>query len=186
MTPPPLDDPLADLDPDLVTRLGAVRLAVFDVDGTLTDGRVVYIGSQEQQSFCVHDGQGLAWLRKAGVELAWITGRGCAATDRRAKELGVAHLHQRSGPKEPVLELVQERSGVAPEATLAMGDDLPDLAMARRAAIFAAPASARPEVRAAADLVTTAPAGSGAVREVCELVLRAQGQWSKLAMGGPA
>ena len=86
------DESLGHLPPELVAKLAAVRLAVFDVDGTLTDGRVVYIGDQELQSFCVHDGQGLAWLHRAGIQLAWITGRGCASTKRRAAELNVNFL----------------------------------------------------------------------------------------------
>ena len=182
-TPEPLADPLTDLSADLVRRLAAVRLAVFDVDGTLTDGRVVYVGDEELQSFCVHDGQGLAWLARAGVELAWITGRGCRATMRRAEELGVRHLHMREGAKDQVLQALQARVGIAAEATLAMGDDLPDLAMVPHASLFIAPANARPEVLQAADLVTRAPAGAGAAREVAELVLRARGDWQSMGRG---
>lgn len=170
-----IDESIGRLAPELVTKLAAVRLAVFDVDGTLTDGRVVYIGEQELQSFCVYDGQGLVWLRRAGIELAWITGRGCASTQRRAKELGVAHLHCQSGPKDKVLAGIQARSGIGPEATLAMGDDVPDLAMAAGAAVFVAPAGARPEVLAAADLVTRATAGAGAARELAEVLLAIRG-----------
>ncbi|MFT7680163.1 MAG: 3-deoxy-D-manno-octulosonate 8-phosphate phosphatase (KDO 8-P phosphatase) [Planctomycetota bacterium] len=181
--PDPSRDPLADLSADLVSRLAAVRLAVFDVDGTLTDGRVIYVGDEEQQSFCVHDGQGLAWLGRAGVELAWITGRGCRATIKRAEELGVRHLHMREGPKNVVLQALQVEAGIAVEATLAMGDDLPDLAMVPQAAIFVAPANARPEVLHAADYVTSAAAGAGAAREVAELVLRARGDWESLTRG---
>lgn len=179
----PASERLARIDPELVRRLAAVRLAAFDVDGTLTSGQVVYIGDQELQSYCVYDGQGLAWLRKAGVTLAWITGRGCASTERRAKELGVEHLHMRSGPKESVLRDVQQRAGIGPDATLAMGDDLPDLAMARAAGLFVAPASARLEVQEAADFVTGAEAGSGAVRELAELLLAARGLWDAAAGG---
>lgn len=182
-TPDSSGDPLAALPADLVRRLAAVRLAVFDVDGTLTDGRVTYVGSKEQQAFCVHDGQGLAWLGRAGVELAWITGRGCEATTRRAEELGVRHLHMRGGSKDKVLQAVQAKAGIGAEATLAMGDDLPDLAMIPYAALFVAPAGARPEVLAVADYVTCAAAGSGAAREVADLVLRARGDWDSVTQG---
>ena len=161
--------------------LARVRLLVLDVDGTLTDGRVVYAGEEELQSFHVHDGQGLAWLTRAGVEVAWVTGRGCAATEKRARELGVRELVMGSGPKEAVVAEIQERLGVDVEATVAMGDDLPDLAMAARAALFACPADARPEVVAAADLVTSAAAGAGAVRELCDAILQAGGRWDALA-----
>lgn len=160
---------------ELRRRLAGVRLLVLDVDGVLTDGRVVYVGEEELQAFDVQDGYGLARLRRAGVRLAWITGRGCRATERRAGELGVEELHQRSGPKDRVLQEVQERLGIAVEETLAMGDDLPDLLLAERAGLFAAPANARPEVRARADVLTRASGGRGAVRELCERVLDAMG-----------
>ncbi|MEO0651481.1 MAG: hypothetical protein AAFZ65_12470, partial [Planctomycetota bacterium] len=103
-------DPLqSEEEPSLDASLAAVRLAVFDVDGTLTDGGVVYGDGVELQRFDVRDGQGLVWLRKAGIVLAWISGRGCDATRRRAEELGVAELHLRAGPKGRVLESVQGR-----------------------------------------------------------------------------
>ena len=178
-------DPLAGVDPELIERLAEVRLLALDVDGVLTDGGVVYGERGELQRFHVRDGQGLVWLADAGVALAWITGRGCAATERRARELG-ATLVARAGPKEEALKGVQAELGVAPEHTLSMGDDLGDLGLARRSALFAAPADARPEVRRKAQIVTGAGGGAGAVREVCELILAAQGRWRPIvdAAGG--
>ena len=167
-------------DASVARALRDARLVALDVDGTLTDGVIAYVEGFELQRFCVHDGQGLVWLRELGVAVAWITGRGCAATRRRADELGV-RLFERCGPKAAVLERVQAELGLAPERTIAMGDDLPDLALATRAALFACPADARPEVRARAQLVTRAAGGRGAVRELAELVLRAQGAWEALA-----
>jgi len=160
--------------------LERARLLVLDVDGVLTDGRVVYAGSEELQFFDVQDGQGLAWLREVGVAVSWISGRGCEATRKRAEELGVVELHLRSGPKDEVLAGVQKRLGVDVEATVAMGDDVPDLLLARRAGVFAAPANARPEVRERADLVTRASGGRGAVRELCERILAARGELGRL------
>ncbi len=160
--------------------LARVELIALDVDGTLTDGRVVYVGDQELQRFCVRDGQGLAWLRGVGVRFAWITGRGSKPTERRAAELGVSAFRPRSGPKDEVLAEVQAELGVLPANTVAMGDDLPDLALARRAACFVAPADARVEVREAADWVTHERGGDGAVRALCELVLRARGDWDAI------
>ena len=150
---------------------------MFDVDGTLTDGRVAYLGSEELCTFDVHDGQGLVWLRQAEVELAWITGRGSRAVEARALELGVRELFQRVADKGSVLRELQRRLDVAPERTIAMGDDFADLALASRAALFVAPADARPEVRERAGLVTRASGGAGAVRELAERVLRARGLW---------
>ena len=165
---------------EITERLAAARLLALDVDGVLTDGRVVYADDTEWQAFSVRDGQGLVWLREAGVVLVWITGRGCAATQRRAQELGVAELHTRVADKCAKLAEVQERLGVGVEETVAMGDDLPDLALAARAGVFACPADADAEVRARAALVTAAPGGVGAVRELVECILRAKRLWQKL------
>jgi len=157
--------------------LARARLLALDVDGTLTDGRVTYVGERELQSFDVRDGQGLVWLARAEVQVAWISGRGCEATRRRASELGVRELHLGAGPKEDVLLEIQERLRIAPEETVAMGDDLPDLGLRARAGFFAAPADARPEVLEAADLVVAARGGAGAVRELVEAMLRAKDLW---------
>lgn len=162
---------------DLRARLAAARLVVLDIDGVLTDGRVVYGAEEELQAFDVRDGLGVKLLLREGLELAWISGRGCAATRRRAEELGVRELHLRTGPKGAVLAALQERLGVAPAETVAMGDDLPDLALAALAGVFAAPADAHPEVRARAQLVCAARGGRGAVRELAEAMLRARGRW---------
>ena len=110
------------LEPSLVERLAAVRLVALDVDGVLTEGRVQYLGDQELQSFCVQDGQGIVLARRAGIEFTWITGRGCAATERRARELGIEELHVGVGPKHEVLASVQERLGIPRAETVAMGD----------------------------------------------------------------
>ncbi len=177
---------MATLEPDLEELLARVRLIALDVDGVLTDGRVIYGEDDEVQRFDVQDGQGLAWLRECGIVVTWISGRGCNATRRRAEELGIAELHLGSGPKNEVLADVQKRVGVSIEETAAMGDDLPDLRLAERAAVFCAPANARPEVRARAHLVTEASGGRGAVRELTEHVLRARGELEDLlARYGP-
>jgi 3-deoxy-D-manno-octulosonate 8-phosphate phosphatase (KDO 8-P phosphatase) len=144
------------------------------VDGTLTDGRIAYLGGEELLTFHVHDGQGLVWLRDAGLELAWITGRGSPAVETRARELGVHRLFQHVTEKALVLCALQEELDLAPAQTIVMGDDLGDLAMAERAALFVAPANARPEVLARAGLVTRAAGGAGAVRELAERLLAAR------------
>jgi 3-deoxy-D-manno-octulosonate 8-phosphate phosphatase (KDO 8-P phosphatase) len=159
-------------------ELARVRLLALDVDGTLTTGAVTYIDDgRELVAFDVRDGQGLVWLRMAGVAVVWITGRGCAATRRRAEELGVVKLLERAGPKAAVLAKVQEELGIGPDATASMGDDLPDLGLFERSAVRAAPSDARPEVLAAANFVAATGGGRGAVRELCEAILKAQGRW---------
>lgn len=163
--------------------LAAARLLVLDVDGVLTDGRIVY-GPQgpegELQQFDVRDGIAQKWLAREGVTLAWITGRGCAATAARARELGILELHQKAVHKGEVLRDIQERRRITPAETVVMGDDLPDLSMRSACALFAAPADAVDEVQARADVVTRARGGHGAVRELCEHILRAQGRWQAI------
>tara|TARA_R110002126_G_scaffold6119_9_gene32242 strand:+ start:8596 stop:9165 length:570 start_codon:yes stop_codon:yes gene_type:complete len=181
-------DPLNGLAAELVERLSRVRLVALDVDGTLTDGGVRYVetgvGHSEMMRFDVRDGQGLVWLRRElDIKIAWITGRGCKSTKRRAKELGIDVLELKSGPKDEVLAKIQKRFQLEVDQTLAMGDDLPDLKLAARAAVFAAPSDARDHVRARADLITEECGGHGAVREVCEALLAAQGRWSALVDG---
>ena len=157
--------------------LARARLLALDVDGVLTDGRVIYAGPHEVQVFHASDGQGLAWLVDAGVQLTWITGRGCEPTKRRARELRVAELLTGIRDKQSALAEVQARLDVSPEETIAMGDDVPDLGLAARAALFVAPADARAEVREQAGWVTQARGGRGAVRELAEAILVAQGAW---------
>jgi 3-deoxy-D-manno-octulosonate 8-phosphate phosphatase (KDO 8-P phosphatase) len=160
--------------------LARIRLVVLDVDGVLTDGRVVYGPGgvdDELMHFHVRDGLGLVWLKQAGFHLAWITGRGCSATRARAKELGIGDYVERVPDKRAALLEVQERRGVGRDETLVMGDDLPDLPMRGACGLFAAPADACEEVRSRADLVMHARGGRGAVRELSELLLRARGRW---------
>lgn len=167
----------------LRARLARVRLVSLDVDGVMTDGRVVYGPDgrpAELQFFHVQDGIAIEWLRQHGLAVVWITGRGSRATELRAQELGVSELHARVKDKRAVLQDVQRRLGIAPEETLAMGDDLPDLALAGVCGVFVAPANAVREVRQCAALVTRTAGGAGAVRELVQALLVARGQWRAL------
>lgn len=160
------------------------RLLALDVDGVMTDGKVVYASSgnlvAEVQSFDVQDGIALRWLAKSGFKIAWITGRGCAVTAHRARELKIDVLEMQVESKRDVLQSVQERLRVSVDETIAMGDDLPDLGMRVRAGWFVAPANARVEVKERADLVLARSGGDGAVRELAEILLRARGRWQAL------
>ena len=172
-------DPLEGLDSNLRSALAAVELVALDVDGVLTDGGIVYAGAEEAQVFDVQDGAGIVWLVRAGVPVVWITGRGCAATERRARELGCA-LQAHVEDKQRALAALRDGRGLARAAVLAMGDDLADLGLAAAAGVFCAPANARAEVRARAAWVTRAAGGHGAVRELCEALLAARGAWARI------
>lgn len=151
----------------------AIRLLVLDVDGVLTDGRL-YFGPRGEalKVFHVHDGHGLVLLRRAGIEVAVISGRRSPMVSARCRELGVRHVHQGVRDKLAVFERLCERLKLAVSACACVGDDLPDLPLMQRVALSFAVADAHRDVRRAASLVTRLPGGGGAVREVCDHLLR--------------
>lgn len=163
--------------------LARTRLLVLDVDGVLTGGGIgkgTRGPGDEVLFFHVHDGIALQWLQKAGVRVAWITGRGSAAAIARAEELKIDELVTNAQHKGEELRRVQAKLGITRDATIAMGDDLPDLALRGECALFVAPANARDEVKQHAGLVLGTRGGEGAVRELAEHVLRAQERWQAI------
>ena len=168
---------------DLMIRARAVRLAIFDVDGVLTDG-TLWIGEEGEvfKAFNILDGHGLKMLQEAGVATAILSGRSSPAVIRRAAELAITHVIQGVDDKLAAFERLAREAQVAPGACAFVGDDLPDLAVMQRCGFAVAVANAVDAVKRAAHYVTRAPGGRGAVREFCELVLRARGQ---LADGSP-
>lgn len=156
----------------------AIRLLAMDVDGVLTDGRVL-LDSQgnELKSFHVHDGQGLALVHRAGIRTAWISGRASEAVRRRAAELGVGWVYEKVTTKVPVVRELMTQLRLEASAVAYIGDDLVDIPVFYCVGFPIAVANARPEVRASAAWVTRCAGGAGAVREVTDLLLRAQGRW---------
>lgn len=177
---------LVGIDDALLARAAKIRLVCFDVDGTLTDGRLIYGGREEHdtgeanestrefKAFHVHDGQGLALLRKAGVEVALITARRSAAAAQRARDLGV-RAHIGSADKLTQVDALCAELGIAREHVAFMGDDLPDLTAMRAVGLAVAPANAHAWTAADAHWRTRTRAGKGAARELCDLILVAQG-----------
>ena len=156
-------------------RLRGVRLVVLDVDGVLTDGGLYYAESGEElKRFHVRDGQGIVLLHAAGVRTAIVTARRSAAVERRARELGIAEVHQGVGDKLAAVTAMLARLGMSAAEACYVGDDVGDLAAMRHVGVAAAPADAAPAVRAAAALVTHARGGQGAVRELAERLLAAR------------
>lgn len=167
--------------PSLIQRAAAVRLLILDVDGVLTDGRITYTADGlEVKSFHVRDGSGLFFWQRLGGRVAIISGRTSKAVDVRAAELGIPVVIQGARDKRPALDRVLETTGSTAGEACAIGDDLPDLPLLRSCGLAVAVADACPEARAAAHYVTQTPGGRGAVREVIELLLRAQGRWYEL------
>jgi 3-deoxy-D-manno-octulosonate 8-phosphate phosphatase (KDO 8-P phosphatase) len=167
--------------PQLYDRARKIRLLVLDVDGVLTDGSIIYTAAGEEiKIFHVRDGHGLRLVQQAGIEVALITGRQSPAVAHRARNLQISHLFQGIRDKLAVLRSLQAELGISPAETAVMGDDLVDLPILLPAGLAVAVADAPQEVKARVHLVTTAPGGRGAVRELCELLLQAQGRWQEL------
>ena len=159
--------------------LESIRAVICDVDGVLTDGSILLAEDEtEIKRFNSQDGAGISLFVGCGFQMAFLTGRESKAVSRRAMELGVQQVRQGARDKIPVYEELLATMGLTDEEVCYVGDDLPDLPVMRRVGYSVAVADAREEVRAAADCVTAAPGGRGAVREVIELILKAQGKWA--------
>jgi 3-deoxy-D-manno-octulosonate 8-phosphate phosphatase (KDO 8-P phosphatase) len=161
---------------EVLARARRVRLMAFDVDGVLTDG-VLWYGPQGEafKGFHTLDGHGLKMLAASGVQIAIVSGRDSPAVSRRAGELGVAHVLQGVDDKGPVFDELLARLGIAAGEAGYMGDDVVDLPVLGRCGLACAPAQAHERVLQRAHYVSAAAAGRGAAREVCELLMRAQG-----------
>jgi 3-deoxy-D-manno-octulosonate 8-phosphate phosphatase (KDO 8-P phosphatase) len=154
-----------------------IQLAVFDVDGVLTDGHIVLgPAGEEYKQFHVRDGHGLVMLREAGVPLAIISGRESPVVSHRMKELGVRYIFQGRRDKLTALAELCRASGVEPAHICYVGDDLPDIPVLRAVGLPIAVADAHPAVVAVARYCTQARGGQGAAREVAELLMAAQGR----------
>ncbi len=168
---------LANLTDDIRARAAKVRLAVFDVDGTLTDGRLWYAeDGHETKVFHVHDGLGLKRLQTHGVQVALITARISHPVALRADELDIAHVYQGQSDKRGCLLELLDALHLTPEQVAFVGDDLPDLAPMRIVGLAVAVANAHPWVAEQAHWQTSKGGGAGAAREVCDLILHAQGK----------
>jgi len=167
-----------DYPQEVKERAKNIRLLILDVDGVLTDGRL-YFGPQGEtlKVFHVRDGHGIKMLQRAGIEVAFLSGRRSDAAYHRAKELGVSRFYEGSRDKVTVLEEIMGAMQIEAAAVAAVGDELVDLPLFSRVGLGVAVADAAPEVKAASHWVTNLPGGRGAVREVCDLLLKAQGKW---------
>lgn len=166
---------------DALERAKHIRLVVFDVDGVLTDGSL-YLGDdgQEYKAFNSRDGHGMAMLRDSDVTLAVITGRRSEVVRIRMQSLGIEHVHQGCRDKLPVFEQLATELGIEPRQAAYMGDDLMDLPVMRRVGLAVAVADAHPVVREHAHWCTPSGGGRGAARDLCELILHAQGRLEAL------
>ena len=167
----------------LVAALRRIRLLLCDVDGVLTDASIYIGGAEEVKRFNILDGLGLVAMRNQGLKVGWISSRPSPATARRAQELKIDFLRQEKGSKVMIVEQLLAQAGLAWDEVCYVGDDVVDVGPMRCAGVAVAVANAVPEAQGAADYVTVATGGNGAVREVVELILKAQGKWAAVLAG---
>lgn len=165
-------------------RAEQLEWLIFDVDGVLTDGTLIYTRRGEQiKRFHVRDGLGLKLAQRAGLKVALLSGRRSRPLEARATELGIDDVMLGAGDKRPIFDQFLARHHTAPGRVAYVGDDLQDLAVLGRSAISFAPRDAAPEVLAVVHVVLDAKGGHGAAREVVERVLKARGEWDRLVAG---
>lgn len=168
-------------DRALLDRAKDIRLLILDVDGVLTDGSIILDNNgNELKAFHVRDGHGIKMLQKAGIEIAIITGRKSEVVERRAAELGIQYVYQGALKKAVAYEDLRVKTGISSSSIACIGDDIVDIPLLRRVALPVAVADATEETKATAVYVTKACGGRGAVREVCDLILKATGKWDEL------
>ena len=162
---------------DAKTRAARIKLVAFDIDGVMTDGGLHYPDDGgELKTFNVQDGLGLVLMRRAGFELAIVTGRTSGVVEARAADLGISHVYQGVANKRAAVEELLAKLGLNWSECAFMGDDLIDLPVMTQCGLALAPANARPVVKGYAHAVTDAAGGKGAVREAIEFILQAQGK----------
>ncbi len=163
---------------DAYDRAKKIKLVIFDVDGVMTDGRIVLDeNGTESKFFNVRDGHGIKMLTRAGIPSAIITGRSSKVVEYRGKELGIQHIRQGALNKAEVMGLLLKETGVWPEEAAFMGDDLVDIPAMNMAGLAAAPSDAISEAIECAHIITELEGGRGAVRELCEFILKAKDLW---------
>jgi 3-deoxy-D-manno-octulosonate 8-phosphate phosphatase (KDO 8-P phosphatase) len=163
-------------------KLGNIQLLLLDVDGVMTDGSIIFdANGLETKCFNVKDGHGIKMLQRHGIQVGIITGRTSVVVDIRARELSIDLVYQGALKKLESYDDVKRKTGLDDGQIAYMGDDVIDVPVMRRAGFAAAPPDALPEVLAVADYVTSRAGGRGAVREVCDLILRGRGFWDEVA-----
>ena len=162
-------------------KLKNISLLLLDVDGVMTDGGIIYDGNGlETKVFNVKDGHGIKMLQRSGIDVGIISGRESQVVTNRAAELGIRIVHQKSLDKLTPFNRILVETGLSEEETGFIGDDLIDIPVLKRVGFAAAPADADAEVLPYVNYVASKSGGWGAVREVCDMILKAQGKWEEL------
>lgn len=168
-------------DKNLIEIAQAIKLLILDVDGVLTDGTIILDNEDnELKAFHVRDGHGIKMLSRVGVHVAIITGRYSKVVERRAHELGITEIYQRCHMKSVAYDHLIEKLNVSDSEIAYIGDDVVDISIMNRVALPVAVADAEDETKAAALVITKKQGGKGAVREICDLIIKAKGKWEEL------
>ncbi|MDD3473349.1 MAG: HAD-IIIA family hydrolase, partial [Syntrophaceae bacterium] len=163
----------------LLNELAKIKLIIFDVDGILTDGRIIFGNNDlEIKSFDVRDGHGIKIAKRFGLDVALVTGRSSKVVKWRAADLGIDHVYQGIWDKKPVLERIVQHLGIEFDQVAVVGDDIVDIPMMRAVGLSFTVPEAPVEVRNEAKIITRHSGGRGAAREVVEMILKAQGKWA--------
>lgn len=163
-------------------RLKDIRLLLLDVDGVMTDGGIIYDGNGlETKIFNVRDGHGIKMLQRCGIMVGIITGRTSVVVDIRARELGIELVYQGALKKLDRYEEIKLKTSLCDNQIAYIGDDVIDVPVMRRAGFAATPSDGQAEVRSVAHYVTSCGGGQGAVREVCDLIIKGRGFWDDVA-----
>ena len=161
-------------------RAKKIKLLLLDVDGVLTDGRIIYDNKgRDLKVFDVHDGLAIFLLRRMGIPTILISARGSATIHRRAKDMNVFKVIENAQPKSKAFLKILMALKLRPAQVCFVGDDLVDLGIAQRAGLAVAVKNACPEIKECAHYITKKTGGRGAVREIAELILKSQGRWAK-------
>lgn len=164
----------------VIDKAKKVKLLLLDVDGVLTDGRIIYdSGGRDMKFFDVHDGLGVYLLKKAGIPAILITAKSSEAIKPRAKDMQVEAVYADISPKSSLLPKILKKYRISPKEVCFVGDDLVDLCLLKRIGFPVAVANASGEIKKAAVYITSKQGGRGAVREVAELLLKSQGKWKE-------
>jgi len=165
---------------NIAERARKIRLLMLDCDGVLTDGRIIMLpGGDETKAFDVKDGHAMVMAQRAGLRIAVISGRKSSVVQARAKELGIAHLHEMAWVKTEPYEKILGEEGLSDQEVCYVGDDVVDIPLLRRAGLAVSVADGVEEAKRHSHFVTTRPGGRGAVREVIEIILKAQDKWDE-------
>ncbi|MCX5708420.1 MAG: HAD-IIIA family hydrolase [Candidatus Omnitrophica bacterium] len=168
------------MEQSLIDKIKKIKVLLLDVDGVLTDGRIIYDSrGRDSKFFDVHDGLGVYLLKKSGISCVLITAKGSRAIKPRAKDMRVDIVFEDISPKTSVLDKIIKIYKVTPDELCFVGDDLVDLCLMKKIGLPVAVANAAPEIKKAALYVTAKSGGRGAVRELAELILKTQGKWEE-------